>query len=217
VNSSEKIKSALIVLEGFTILIICHAIGGYYFAPILVRYFSRLPLLTISMISSSAVSPVLAIFYVAVRVKFLPKFKLTREIFMYILSGIVMAWIVSIINVLISGRDISLAQGILRTPPPYYYLNLFLLIFWGPFLEEILFRGYFFELFRQKSNDVKALLVTSLLFVIPHGIWGSFDINLFFIFLNSSVFTLMYIQGGLITSIMIHAFVNFYLLYLNMG
>lgn len=213
---TSKIKG-VIVLEGFGILIISHAIGGYFCAPKLAEVFSKLPLLTISMLSSSAISPIIAIIYLALRARFIPKFSVKREILMYILSGIVMAWIVVFINVLVLGKGDTFTQEILKTPHPYYYLNLFLLILWGPILEEILFRGYFFEILRQQLNNTMALLFSSILFIVSHGIWGAFGINLFFIFLSSIIFTLLYIQGGLIVSISVHAFVNFYLLYLNMG
>jgi membrane protease YdiL (CAAX protease family) len=211
-----KIKSVIIVLEGFGVLIAFHAIGGYYCAPKVVEVFPEIPLITVSMLFSSAMSPVIAIIYLALRTKFIPKFTIKKEIFTYILAGIVMAWIVVFISVLLSGKESSFAQEILKTPRPYYYLNLFLFILWGPLLEETLVRGYFFEILRQKLNDIIALVFSSILFVIPHGIWGIFSINLFFIFMYSVIFTLMYIQGGLIVSISVHAFVNFYLLYLNM-
>lgn len=213
----SKIKSVIIVLEGFGALIAFHAIGGYYCAPKVAGVFPKLPLLTVSMLSSSAISPVIAIIYLALRTKFIPKFTIKKEIFMYILAGIVMAWIVVFVSVIVSGKGDVFTQEILKTPYPYYYLNLFLLILWGPLLEEILFRGYFFEILRQKLNNTRALLFSSILFVIFHGIWGGYGINLFFIFLYSVIFTLMYIQGGLIASISVHALVNFYLLYLNTG
>lgn len=214
---TSKIKSITIVLEGFGILILSHIVGGYFCAPKLAEVFSELPLLTISILSSSAISPIVAIIYLALRAKFIPKFSVKREILMYILSGMVMAWIVVFLSVLVSGKGDTFAQEILKTPHPYYYLNLFLLILWGPILEEILFRGYLFEILRQQMNSAVALLFSSVLFIGLHGLWGVFGINLFFIFLYSVIFTLLYIQGGLIVSILVHVFVNSYLLYLSTG
>jgi membrane protease YdiL (CAAX protease family) len=215
IMDSSKFKSTLLVLEGFGVLIVFHMIGGYYFAPRLVKIFSEIPLLTISMITSSAISPVMAILYLALRNKFIPKFSIKRGMFAYILSGIMLAWLIVFINMLFSVKEISFAKEILESPSPYYYLNLFLLILWGPFLEEILFRGYLFELLKPSWGDPMSLLLSSTLFVMPHGIFGFFDITLISIFLYSIVFTLLYMYGGLIASISVHAFVNLYLLYLN--
>ena len=134
---------------------------------------------------------------------------------MYILVGVIISWLVIFVELLFLTKEIPMAQKILQTPEPYNYVNLFLLILWGPFVEETLYRGYFFEILREKLNDPIAIIFSSLLFVLFHGMWGQFSISLIFIFLFSLIFTIMYISGGLIASISVHAFTNFYLTYLN--
>lgn len=210
-------KSAIVVLEGFGVLIVTHAIGGYYCGPWLAETFIELPQVTVAMLSSSSISPVIALIYLGLRTKFIPRFNVKKETFISLLPIIVMAWIVVFVSVLLYGKESLFGQEILKTLPPYYYLNLFLVVLFGPLLEETLSRGYFFEILKQSWGNTKALLLSSVLFVIPHSIWGSLDISLFFIFLFSIVFTLAYIMGGLVTAILVHAFVNFYLFYLNTG
>lgn len=210
-----KTKSAIVVLEGFGVLIASHAIGGYYLAPLLAEVIPKLSSLTIAILSSTAISPFLATIYLAVRVRFVPKFNIKKEALLYLPSGIILAWIVVFINVLLSGKENPYAYEVLKSPQPYYYLNLFLITIWSALLEEILNRGYFFEILRVRWGDTQALLLSSIIFVMPHGMWGSFDISLIFIFLYSVIFTVIYMRGGLIIAILVHAFVNFYLLYLN--
>ena len=215
----SKGKNIIVVLEGFGILIISHAVGGYYFSPKLAEVFSKVPLVTIEMLSSSAISPIIAIIYLIWRTNFVPKLRLSirKETLLYFLSGIVLVWINNFIGMLFFwDKEMPLAKEILNVTTPYYYLNLFLVILWGPALEETLTRGYFFEILRRNWGTTIALLLSSLLFVIFHGMWGTFDWGLLFIFIDSVIFTMMYIEGGLVTSILVHSFVNFYLTYLNM-
>lgn len=215
--SLSKGKSVITVLEGFGILLVAHAIGGYCFSQRLASVFNKMPLVTVEMLSSSAVSPIVAIIYLAWRCKFVPKFSISRETFLCFIAGIVLVWIVAFVSLLYFDRRIPFAQEIIKTNYPYYYLNLFLVVLWGPLLEETLVRGYFFEILKGSWSNTTALLLSSILFVIFHGIWGTFDISLLLILLYSIIFTLIYIEGGLIASIVVHAFANFYLTYLNQG
>lgn len=214
----SKKKSAIVILEGFGIFIAAHAVGGYFFAPRIEDVFFKFPQITAAMLSSSAISPLLAIVYLTLKIKFIPQFNLRRNMFPYLLSGMILSWMIVFVSMLfLEMKRIPLLQEILRIPHPYFYfyLTLFLFLIWGPFLEETLYRGYFFEILKQSWGNTKALLFSSVLFVIPHGIWGSFDISLLFTFLFSVVFTMTYMRGGLVASILVHTFVNCYLLYLQ--
>jgi len=176
-------------------LIAAHAAGGYYFAPLLEEKFPQLFFSNVMMLSSSAISPLIAIVYLAVRVKIFPKVSINKRVLTYLLSGVIMAWIIAFTSVLLGGMETPFE---LKVPHPYYYLNLFLIVLWMPILEEILNRGYFFEILRQDRGGKMALLFSSILFVLLHGIWGRIDMSLIFIFLYSVIFTLVYMKGGLI-------------------
>lgn len=216
-TDSSKNKGILMIVESFVVLNILHAMGGYYFAPILAQVFHNMPKVTVEMLSSSALSPATAIIYLALRIKLVPKFSITREFLPSVIGGIVLVWMLTFVSMFFLEIQNPFAQEILKTQHSYFYFNSFLLIIWGPILEEVLFRGYFFGILRGHWNNVIALLVSSLLFVVEHGIWGGFDIGLVFIGSASAIFTLIYMQGGLFASIVVHVFVNFYLLYLNWG
>jgi len=211
----SKTKSAVVVFEGFAVFLIIHSIGGYYFAQKLSAIYPDVPCLIVSIASSSAISPVIAILYLSLRLKFVPGFALNKKIFLYAIVGIILAWIVIFIKILFIGKESLFSQEILKTPYPYYYFMLFFVLVWGPILEETLTRGYFFEILRRQWGEVVALFISSFLFLVPHAIWGTIGVELFFILLYSIIFTLTYMQGGLIASILVHAFVNFYLFYLN--
>lgn len=212
---SSKRKSLIVVLEGFGILIAAHAIGGYYLAPELANIFPKIPRLTIAMLSTSALSPVVVIIYLVFRVNFLPELSIKKIKFRYLFTGIVLALITVYVNTLFFSAKNPLAQKIIKMPLLYFYLSSFLLVIWGPFIEEILCRGYFFEILKRNWGTIIAMFFSSILFTLPHGIWGTFNIALLFVFLNSLILTLSYIWGGLATSILVHVFVNSYMFYFN--
>lgn len=210
-------KTPQFIIAAFGICMVAHAVGGYFLGPNLAKIFPEIPQLTMSMLASSSLSPLIALFYIGFATKFIPRLNIKRELLTYIPAGIIMVWITVFLSVLILGKEIPLAKNILKTPRPYYYLNLFMLIAWGPLLEETLYRGYFFELLKRVWGNRWAFLFSSFLFVLFHGIWGGFGIGLFFVFFYSAIFTLLYIEGGLVASIMVHSFCNFYLMYMNMS
>lgn len=211
----SKRKNTFVIIEAFLIWLIVHAIGGYYFAPKLAEVFPKTPPLVIGLLSSSAISPLAAMVYLALRTRFIPKFIIKKEMSFYIPAGIIGAWVVAYTNLFVSSNKIPFAQEIHGVAHPYFYFTLFLVLIWGPFLEETLNRGYFFELLRTNWGDALALLFSSTLFVLFHGIWGGFSINLLFIFLYSVIFTAVYMGGGLVASIAVHASINLYLLYVG--
>jgi len=209
-------KSVQIVLEGFGILILWHAAGGYFLAPFLGRIFSGCPSLVIDMLSSSGISPAIAAFYLYLRTRSVPRLVWQREVLVYMLAGIVLAWIITYLSILVFlDKDIALAQDIARMPAPCKYLLLFLLTFWGPVIEETLNRGFFFEILSKEWNRPFALLFSSAIFVVSHGIWGGFEPALILIFGYSVILTLLYIEAGLLVSVSTHMFINAYLFYLN--
>lgn len=211
----SKIKSLIVVLEGFVVLIVAHAIGGYYLAPELSEFCPQVPRLIIAMLATSASSSVVAIIYLAFRANFLPELSIRKMTFKFLFVGMAMASISVFVITLVLPAKISLAQKIITMPQSYFFLSLFLLLMWGPFIEEILCRGYFFEILRRNWGTVIAMLISSVLFTLPHGLWGTFSIAILFIFINSIIFTLSYIWGGLASSILVHIFVSSYMFYLN--
>lgn len=215
-------KETIILLEGFVLQQIVHKIGSSYFAIMLFDMFPHIPWITIAMVSSSAISPIVAIVYIALRLKFIPKITINpKKILLPLVSGIILTWLIIFLGVIMFGKESSFAQQIFYIPHPYYYPTLFLFVIWGPFIEETLYRCYFFEILRNKWGTTIALLLSSLLFAVSHALWiGNypFFIYLFYLlymFLVSVALTLVYMEGKLITSTLVHSFANIYFLILN--
>lgn len=204
------------LFEAIGVLLISHLVGGYFLGPLIARVFNNIPLVTVEIVSSSALSPLVVLLYLALRIGWVGKLNINREVLMYALAGITMSFFLVFIEAILLGKDITFAQEIIDAPRPYSYLNMFLVIMLGPIAEEVLFRGYIFEIMQDTWGKTFACIGSTMVFVILHGLLGSFDASLIFIMLYSVIFLITYLQGGLVSSISVHVFVNSYLIYLNM-
>jgi len=215
-----KRKDGIIpVLEGFVILIMTHALGGYYLFPLLFKAYQNVPIIFLRIISSSAISFLITSCYMIARFKMLPRFPLSKDVFKVAFSGMILIWIVIFIELLFLERTNLFIQELLKQKSIYLYLAVFFVVFWGPLFEEILFRGIFFEIFVKKFNKTVSVIILSILFTSFHIIWGK-ELNLcgaLILFIDSVVFTVVYMEGGLIASIITHSFVNIYLVFLNIS
>lgn len=209
-----------IIIEGFIVLIIVQAIGVLCFGWLFSSLLANAPKLTINILSSSAISPVIAIAYLSLRQKITPKFNFTRETIIGAVSGIVLTLMVCLVEVFVFGTKNVFIRQIISAPIPYYYINLFWFIVWGPFFEETLFRGYFYELLRAKGESF-AILMSSVMFALPHILFSGLAIDFYvvlevlFIFARGLIFVYAYRAGGLLASTATHIFANLYFLYLN--
>jgi membrane protease YdiL (CAAX protease family) len=210
--SWSKGKCVGVVSEGFIIVITAQVLSPFFVDPLLIRIIPELPQVTLTLMASPTGS-VLGIVYLAIRTRIVPRLSLNKEMYVYFFLGIAMAWITTLLYTLVAGKDAGLVKASLDTSRPFRYLNACLLTIWGPVAEETLFRGFFFHILRSRWSIAMAGLFSSLLFVLLHTFSG-IDTGLLFIFLYSVVFTITYIRGGLIASILVHGFVNAYWLYL---
>ena len=112
------------------------------------------PKLTINILSSSAISPIAAIVYMGVKQKYIPSHIINRETFFTSISGIMLTWLVCLIEVFIFGPSNAFIKQIISTASLYYYINIFWFLIWGPSIEEIFFRGYIYEKLRSKGELV---------------------------------------------------------------
>jgi len=149
------------------------------------------------------------------RVKF-SDILLRRSDFMVLfMSLIVLFVIISFIS--IRGPYQSYTFGGLRIsqlPLLEYYIVLFAIFLIGPFLEELLFRKYIFEIFRRKYHIVIAIVLISFSETFLHLGYGELD-GLIFIFLLSTFFTLVYIKSNLGGSFIIHCLTNFFIYFVS--
>lgn len=225
IYKNPKTRSLLIALEGLGVSLVAHAFGGYYLVPkISYEYELILPPVTVALLFTSSLSLVVAIIYIALRLKFIPNFRINKKAILFVIPGTIFVCTGIYVEHLLSGGGSYYMEEILRVPTSYLYLNLFLIIIWGSFAEEILFRGYFFENLRKSWGNLIALFIVSVLFVIPHGIWGAvyfsqsipnfsvvvFCIVLVSIFISSIIITGTYIKGGLFSAVFVHIFANLF-------
>ncbi|MGE5305011.1 MAG: lysostaphin resistance A-like protein [Alphaproteobacteria bacterium] len=217
--ASSKNKSIMRVVEGFALLVICHWLANKFLTFTLVKIAPGFPWITASMMVAT-LSPVIASIYMFLRTRYVPPLFVKTQTLVAIIASAILAWLVLFLEALFLGTKMSLAQEMIQAQS-HLHLMLFLLIVWGPLWEETLYRGYFFETLKQIWGGTLALLFSSVLFTGFHGIFifiyeGSIGYDLVFIFITSLVFTLAYVQGGLTAAVATHAFVNFYLMYLNL-
>ncbi len=89
---------------------------------------------------------------------------------------VIMAILLFLTNVLLPWVDMSQTQEVGLTPTFDYLENsliFILLVFIGPFFEELVFRGYLHGKLRQYGvSVVSTILVTSLLFALAHMQWN---------------------------------------------
>ena len=87
--------------------------------------------------------------------------------------------------------------------------NAFIIIvLFGPFMEELFFRGAMFEIISKKWGNTSALFIISVISLVAH-IQAISDIgSIVVFFLGSVIFTLVYIEGGLIIAFLVHLVAN---------
>ena len=131
------------------------------------------------------------------------------------LGGIFLLWLVSFIALLWFDKVNADARALLELHGVPFYLTVFALVTRLPFLEEILFRGYFLELLNDHIGTVASTILSAGFFVVSHGIWDGFGAQSLLYFVDSLIFTFVYAQGGILAAGLAHTFVNGYVLVLN--
>lgn len=206
-------NSYIIIGEGFTALILIQCLGFIFLGHFLQTYFTGMPAITVNIISSSAISPLLASAYLCARTKVKPAIILNKQVFVLTLTGIVLVYIVSLMYMHIFKESNFVSS--LSAPSAFNYLNLFWYVVWAPVTEEILFRGYFLNILSARGN-VTASIVSSLLFTAAHTLFAYPHLDMImalecsFLFVYSMIFAFMYVQGGIIPAILAHLFSNWY-------
>jgi membrane protease YdiL (CAAX protease family) len=96
-----------------------------------------------------------------------------------------------------------------QLPPLEYYLVLFAMFLYGPFLEELLLRKYVFEIFRGKFNIFSAVLLTAFCASLLHIDFENNIVVLIKVFIYQAFYTLVYLKSRLGGSVFIHGLTNF--------
>jgi membrane protease YdiL (CAAX protease family) len=212
----SRYKCLAIVGEGFLFWQIVHFMSGTLIGPAIYEMNRHLPPSTVATLIASDIAPLVTIMYMSLRLRgWFPELSFGINSVRGVIVGIFLAWIATFLGLVFFDKTNPEAQQILTLPKPYVYHGVFSATIWGPLLEEILTRGYFFEVLQKKWNTAFALVLSTLLFVVPHGLWGDWNATLVWITCNSLIYTFVYIEGGLWAAIITHSFVNSYILWLN--
>ena len=209
-NKDLNIKG---VFSGFILAFILFH-GGQLFFSNVYKYFER-ELIPIVYILIVILGMGLTNLFMLYQYGFLPSFRNRnlKESLKIALAGIVLIWIVIFIEVLIffeSKAYDPFIRSLLSLPSPFFYVGAVLLTVISPFLEEILVRGYFFEILRRKWNIAISFFIVILFSSIMHY---SVGIGLIHVILMDAIFTFLYLNGGLVSSILGHIFANYYIIY----
>ena len=193
-----RVNSLIIVVEGFLVYQASHFLGGNLVAFVLLQKYPQMPPITAATIGSSDIPPLVAILYMSLRVGWYPNLKFGYCVLPGAVGGIVLAWLVSFGALLFFDKENTEAQEILSLPKPYLYHGLFSAIVWNPLLEEVISRGFFLEILRNQWNLVSSVIISTLLFAGSHWLWAGWSPGIALIACNSLVFTLAYVQGGVL-------------------
>ncbi len=101
-----------------------------------------------------------------------------------------------------------------KTPPmkPGRFNAIIITIILGPLVEELLFRGALFEVISDRWGSRTALFTVSTFALVAHYSAISTVGVAIILFLSAIVFTLAYIEGGLLITVLVHSFANFLIL-----
>jgi membrane protease YdiL (CAAX protease family) len=197
-----------VVLTGFALSFVTKGIVGLFVQPVAARALASIPPLTLSLLLAVTVSPLITMTYLKARTGYFPKVTGKKDGFvLFSGAGCVAVWGVMLLQGFLLDKHSPFVHDIMNAPPFYYYSNLGLFILGGPFVEELLYRGFFLEILRRKQTTSWAVVITSFLFTLGH-LWGGLDIGLLFVFLGSVIFSFVYIRNGLVASMVVHAFDN---------
>jgi membrane protease YdiL (CAAX protease family) len=188
--------------------------GGEVFFNRSYQYFewNFVPIIYLVIMGSATL---LANCYMFFHYRFIPFFIRTslKESLLTAFGGIILIWIVVAAEAFLYFGNRSsdpFIQHLISLPSPQFYMGLVMIAFVNPFLEELLFRGFFFEILKRKWNVFISLLITLSFSSIMHYRAG---IGILHIVLSNIIFTFLYLAGGLVPSILGHVFVNYYSIY----
>jgi membrane protease YdiL (CAAX protease family) len=198
-------------------ILVCYSIQilvGFLLIPALLKILPALSELTL-FLCLPVLSAMIPIIYLGYRYGWLhlSDFLLRGSDYLVVLAAIFILFIRFAWVTFRSPFGISTVHSgaISQLPPFEYYLVLFAMFFYGPFLEELLLRKYVFEIFRNKLNIFSAIMLTALCGTILHIDFDQSMVALLKIFIYSAFYTLVYWKSRLGASIFIHGLTNFFI------
>ena len=106
-------------------------------------------------------------------------------------------------------------DAIRNLPALQYWLGVSIVVGWGPFFEEALFRRYFLEIQCQHHSTVVAVLITATVGMIFHFNFELAVLRLVWHFCQEVFSCVVYVNSRLGVAVVVHAFVNALVLFLS--
>jgi len=205
-----KAQSLFFVTDAFLITEALTWFLSVYVMPMLWKVYPGLPVYTPTYLG--AASMFFGSWFLYSMAKHTVRIKFDRTAFITVAVGLVTTCVqVYVSHPLFSGSGRPNFAG---WPVVSVFMSLFLSIVLSPILEEVLVRGCYFEVLRRSWGDRSALKISTVLFVVPHLIWGGalylHPLSLLLLTLASVLYTYLYIVGGLVPAIAAHMLWNFY-------
>jgi membrane protease YdiL (CAAX protease family) len=124
-----------------------------------------------------------------------------------LISLCILAIAFSAVSLMVGYESIVPYQEISRINGFEYLVTVFILFLTGPFLEEILFRKYIYEIFRNRYGSLIAFFAVATVETLTHiGYWNIG--TLIVIFFSLMFLTLVYVKTRLGASIIVHCIIN---------
>lgn len=109
----------------------------------------------------------------------------------------------------ITSNDAALQQfsATVSAFPMYLLLFNFIVAVAGPILEELAFRGIFINTWFKSPRDIKAAILTSLVFALAHGFDNLITFSMYFM-MALIFYYAYYRRGNILDAILVHIFNN---------
>jgi CAAX protease family protein len=132
-----------------------------------------------------------------------------RRIGIFLLGGIILAFAVQIIPAILPDKQNFPLQQLFTSPAADYAIAGFAVLV-APFMEELVFRGFFFEVFERRINRSFAIVATAVLFAGLHvsEYWGAWNHVLMILVVGLVLSLARAATSSLVPSVIIHAAYN---------
>jgi membrane protease YdiL (CAAX protease family) len=127
----------------------------------------------------------------------------------FIIAGFVLAFAVQLVPAILPDKQNFPLLQLFNSPAADYAMAIFA-VFLAPFMEELVFRGFFFEIFETRMGLKVAIFMTALMFAALHisEYWGAWN-HVLMIFVAGLAFSLTRAAtGSIVPCVLMHSVYN---------
>jgi membrane protease YdiL (CAAX protease family) len=196
------------------IYFIGHILSVYALAPLILESFQSLPQELIWLTSNMLPLLLLFLFYLF-RWGPIQKsdWRMKGKDFIALFLAFIILFIFVATIQLTGGGKSAVVERINRLDGNSYLAAAFLIILLGPFLEEVVFRKFIFNILHSKYNIYFSLFGAVILNTLIHVPSNLASFILYFVY--ALFFTTVYINSGLSVSLIVHSSLNFFSIHLS--